>query len=230
MDYSVVAERLFMAVLIGGTFIFTFYLLVKNQQWQIERQQKILEIAPQLNLKQVPNLSKNVIKALPGTDQREYPYILKGEWQKQTLYLFEYHYYQQQGRTQTGYFQAVVALSTLGDKYKLPLFYIRPAEFLDNLRELMGYNVVKIPTLPEKLTCLVFDSQHAEQWSHLPAELWQKLTPQHQVVIHTEEWFIFYVQLARPEPTPADLQTFIDRATHFYETLGQQWLETHKLV
>ena len=229
MDFSQFPERLLMAVLVGGTFVFTFYLLVKNQQAQIARQQKILEIAPQLNLKQIPNLSKTVEKALPGTDKREYPYILKGEWHKQPLYLFEYHYYQQQGRTQTGYFQAVVALSTLGDKYQLPLFYIRPAEFLDNLKQLVGYNVVKIPTLPAKLTCQLFDNTLSEAWQKLPAELWPQLTPDHQVVIHTGEWFIFYVQLARPEPTPADLQAFIDRATSFYTHLGQQWLaqKTH---
>lgn len=202
-----------------------------RKEQKIERQLKKI-IAPRLKATYVGHLNSQQIRPslLPLLIARfgvkgEIKNLLKGKWQKIPYEIFTYTYERSKGEPLTREYHTVVAVPTWQEPL-LPKFLIRPPEFLDGFKEMIGYEFVNVPAA-ENVAIQVYQKGVDNQivFKNVPSEIWQEIGYNSLTLINDGTWFIAYQYNRRLDPMLylQFLTTTLDIYTTFlnYSTLSK---------
>jgi hypothetical protein len=205
-------------LILGGTIYYNH-----RKEQEIARQLQE-QVAPQLGATYVENnyqIDPNLLELLKGRfgTRGEIKNWLRGEWQKVPYELFTYTYVVRSGKSSRTYNHTIMAVSTLEEPF-LPKFLIRPPEFFDGLKKMIGYEFVELPTA-FNLAIQVHQEGVDDQlvFQHLPAEVWQQIRQNSLTITNDGFWFIAYLYNDRLNPNLEIYQYFLQTTLEIYEAI-----------
>lgn len=216
-------------VLVPLIFLILFLLLLGgaiyyNHQKEQEITRQLQEsVAPQLgatyvnqqNSYQIDSSLRELLQGRFGI-RGETRNWLRGEWQKTPYELFTYTYKVSTGKSSTTYYHTVLAVPTQAEPF-LPKFLIRPPEFFDGLKKMIGYEFVELPAAVN-LAIQVYQEGVDDQlvFQHIPTETWQEIRSRALTITNDGRWFIAYQYNRRLDPTLDAYQQFLTATLDIY--------------
>lgn len=207
-------------LLLGGTIYYNYRKeqeIARQLQDQVAPQLGATYVDPQNSYPMDPNLYE-LLKGRFGT-RGEIKNWLRGEWQKVPYELFTYTYVVRSGKSSRTYHHTILAVSTLEETF-FPKFLIRPPEFFDGLKKMIGYEFVELPSAGN-LAIQVYQEGVDDHlvFQHLPSEVWQRIRQNSLTITNDGFWFIAYQYNDRLNPNLEVYQYFLQTSLEIYEAL-----------